>query len=259
MREVIGRTPIQPALTELRAQIENDVLHQTQQILDNYKAGVEITQVQLQKVDPPAEVVESFRRRAARQHRRRTPAQRGRGLSQRHRAARPRRCGAHRGGRAGRPAGLDRRGDRADAALPFGAGGLSDGEGRDAAAHVPRDDAGHPDPLAVGCGGRQAEGAGAVPAAQSAGAGSATAATTPGGAPSTAASPDHPRRHPGEHHDEPRRDRRHRRPGGAVRAGGGDAVHGRSDRAGAGHPVRPAGPGDRAAGTARQDARSSRR
>jgi membrane protease subunit HflK len=60
MREVIGRTPIQPALTELRAQIETDVLHQTQQILDNYKLGVEITQVQLQKVDPPAEVVESF-------------------------------------------------------------------------------------------------------------------------------------------------------------------------------------------------------
>jgi membrane protease subunit HflK len=60
MREVIGRTPIQPALTELRAQIENDVLHQSQQILDNYHAGVEITQVQLQKVDPPAEVVESF-------------------------------------------------------------------------------------------------------------------------------------------------------------------------------------------------------
>jgi membrane protease subunit HflK len=61
MREVIGRTPIQPALTELRAQIENDVMHQTQQILDTYKAGVEITQVQLQKVDPPGAVIESFR------------------------------------------------------------------------------------------------------------------------------------------------------------------------------------------------------
>ena len=60
MREVIGRTPIQPALTELRAQIETDVLRQTQQILNNYKAGVEVTQVQLQRVDPPAEVVESF-------------------------------------------------------------------------------------------------------------------------------------------------------------------------------------------------------
>jgi membrane protease subunit HflK len=61
MREVIGRTPIQPALTELRAQIETDVLRQTQQILNNYKAGIEITQVQLQKVDPPGAVIESFR------------------------------------------------------------------------------------------------------------------------------------------------------------------------------------------------------
>jgi modulator of FtsH protease HflK len=61
MREVIGRTPIQPALTELRAQIESDVFKQTQEILDRYQAGVEITQVQLQKVDPPAAVIESFR------------------------------------------------------------------------------------------------------------------------------------------------------------------------------------------------------
>ncbi len=61
MREVIGRTPIQPALTQLRAQIETDVHKQTQEILDRYKAGVEVTQVQLQKVDPPAAVIESFR------------------------------------------------------------------------------------------------------------------------------------------------------------------------------------------------------
>jgi len=61
MREVIGRTPIQPALTQLRAEIEADVFKQTQEILDRYKSGVEITQVQLQKVDPPAAVIESFR------------------------------------------------------------------------------------------------------------------------------------------------------------------------------------------------------
>jgi membrane protease subunit HflK len=61
MREVIGRTPIQPALTQLRAQIENDVMRQTQEILDRYKAGIEVTQVQLQKVDPPDAVIESFR------------------------------------------------------------------------------------------------------------------------------------------------------------------------------------------------------
>jgi membrane protease subunit HflK len=61
MREVIGRTPIQPALTQLRGQIEADVFKQTQEILDRYQAGVEVTQVQLQKVDPPAAVIESFR------------------------------------------------------------------------------------------------------------------------------------------------------------------------------------------------------
>ena len=61
MREVIGRTPIQPALTEARAQIEQQVRTATQQIMDSYKAGVEILQVQLQKVDPPAAVIDAFR------------------------------------------------------------------------------------------------------------------------------------------------------------------------------------------------------
>ena len=61
MREVIGRTPIQPALTEARGQIETQVAQGTQAILDQYKAGVAITQVQLQKVDPPAAVIEAFR------------------------------------------------------------------------------------------------------------------------------------------------------------------------------------------------------
>ena len=60
MREVIGRMPIQPALTELRGQIASDVMRQTQQVLENYKAGIEITGVQLQGVNPPSEVVESF-------------------------------------------------------------------------------------------------------------------------------------------------------------------------------------------------------
>jgi membrane protease subunit HflK len=61
MREVIGRTPITPALGPLRAQIESDVMKQTQAILDRYDVGIEVTTVQLQKVDPPAAVVESFR------------------------------------------------------------------------------------------------------------------------------------------------------------------------------------------------------
>lgn len=61
LRQVVGRTQIQSALTEGRAAIEQAVTSGTQAILDQYKTGVEITQVQLQKVDPPAEVIESFR------------------------------------------------------------------------------------------------------------------------------------------------------------------------------------------------------
>jgi len=61
MREVIGRTPIQPALTEARAQIEQEVRRGAQAIMDQYASGVEITQVQLQKVDPPSQVVDAFR------------------------------------------------------------------------------------------------------------------------------------------------------------------------------------------------------
>ncbi len=61
MREVIGRTPIQPALTSARAQIEEAVKTGEQAVLDQYGSGIEITQVQLQKVDPPADVIESFR------------------------------------------------------------------------------------------------------------------------------------------------------------------------------------------------------
>jgi membrane protease subunit HflK len=60
MREVIGRTAIQPALTEARAQIEQEVRRGTQAIMDQYQAGVEITQVQLQNAQPPARVVDAF-------------------------------------------------------------------------------------------------------------------------------------------------------------------------------------------------------
>ena len=61
MREVIGSTPIQPALTDARARIEESVKTGVQAVMDNYGSGVEITQVQLQKVDPPAAVIDSFR------------------------------------------------------------------------------------------------------------------------------------------------------------------------------------------------------
>jgi modulator of FtsH protease HflK len=61
MREVIGSTPIQPALTDARTRIQIAVQKGVQAILDRYGTGVEVTQVTLQKSDPPAQVIESFR------------------------------------------------------------------------------------------------------------------------------------------------------------------------------------------------------
>ena len=61
MREIVGETPIAQALAEGRGKIETDTQHLLQRILDSYGAGIEITQVQLAKVDPPAPVIESFR------------------------------------------------------------------------------------------------------------------------------------------------------------------------------------------------------
>ncbi len=61
MREVIGHSEIQPILTGARATIETAVQQLMQSTLDHYGAGIQVTQVQLQKVDPPAQVIDSFR------------------------------------------------------------------------------------------------------------------------------------------------------------------------------------------------------
>ena len=61
MREVIGHTQIASALAEGRGKIETDTKTLLQQILDSYHSGIEVTQVQLQKVDPPAPVIDAFR------------------------------------------------------------------------------------------------------------------------------------------------------------------------------------------------------
>ena len=61
MREVVGRSNIQALLTQARQITETDVQKLIQQTLDEFGAGIHITQVQLLKVDPPAEVIASFR------------------------------------------------------------------------------------------------------------------------------------------------------------------------------------------------------
>ena len=61
MREKIGQTPIDPILSEGKSIVEEDVKNSVQAVLDYYQSGVLVTQVQLQKADPPELVIESFR------------------------------------------------------------------------------------------------------------------------------------------------------------------------------------------------------
>jgi modulator of FtsH protease HflK len=61
MREIVGQTPIAHALAEGRGKIESETQRLLQQILDSYGSGIEVTQVQLAKVDPPEKVIDAFR------------------------------------------------------------------------------------------------------------------------------------------------------------------------------------------------------
>jgi membrane protease subunit HflK len=61
MREVVGRSNIQPILTGARQNIETAVHELMQKTLDEYGAGIQVSQVQMQKVDPPNQVIDAFR------------------------------------------------------------------------------------------------------------------------------------------------------------------------------------------------------
>ena len=61
MREMIGQTPFERARTQGRAEIQARSLELIQAILDNYGSGILVTQVEMQKVDPPQTVIEAFR------------------------------------------------------------------------------------------------------------------------------------------------------------------------------------------------------
>jgi membrane protease subunit HflK len=61
MREVVGQSDIQPILTGARQKTEQTVQELMQSVLDHYGAGIRIDRVQLQKIDPPTQVIEAFR------------------------------------------------------------------------------------------------------------------------------------------------------------------------------------------------------
>jgi len=61
MREIVGRSQIQKILTAERKVIEPATQELMQRVLNEYKAGVLVLQVQLLSVDPPASVISAFR------------------------------------------------------------------------------------------------------------------------------------------------------------------------------------------------------
>ena len=61
MREVVGETALEPILTEDRGPIQVAVRRLMQKTLDSYGEGVTITLVQLQKADPPEQVIAAYR------------------------------------------------------------------------------------------------------------------------------------------------------------------------------------------------------
>lgn len=61
MREVVGRTALNPIITSGRGQIQVEVAQLMQRILDSYGAGVIIDAVQLNDPSAPREVIDAFR------------------------------------------------------------------------------------------------------------------------------------------------------------------------------------------------------
>ncbi len=61
MREIMGKNDFEFARTSGRGNITNAAKLLTQEILDTYQSGITITQVEVQKVDPPEAVIDAFR------------------------------------------------------------------------------------------------------------------------------------------------------------------------------------------------------
>ncbi|NNL18792.1 MAG: FtsH protease activity modulator HflK [Boseongicola sp.] len=61
MREIVAGSELAPILNRDRGQVEQDAFTLIQTTLDSYDAGINIIRVNLDKADPPREVIDSFR------------------------------------------------------------------------------------------------------------------------------------------------------------------------------------------------------
>ena len=60
MRDIVGQTPIQDALTSGREDIERRTFASLQKLMTEYGAGIEVRQVQMLEVLPPRNVIDAF-------------------------------------------------------------------------------------------------------------------------------------------------------------------------------------------------------
>ena len=61
MREIVGRTPLQPIISTGRGQVQAQTAELMQRILDSYNSGIHVDEVQIRNAGPPREVIEAFR------------------------------------------------------------------------------------------------------------------------------------------------------------------------------------------------------
>ena len=61
MREVVGKTPLQPIISTGRGQVQLQTAELMQKTLDSWGAGISVVEVQIRSANPPPEVVGAFR------------------------------------------------------------------------------------------------------------------------------------------------------------------------------------------------------
>ncbi len=60
MREVVGKTRLQSVITTERDVVQQEARKQVQALLDDYRAGIQVLSITIDKSDPPQQVIEAF-------------------------------------------------------------------------------------------------------------------------------------------------------------------------------------------------------
>jgi len=61
MREIVGKTPLEPIISTGRGQVQRQTAELMQRTLDSWNAGISVVEVQIRSAGPPSDVVNAFR------------------------------------------------------------------------------------------------------------------------------------------------------------------------------------------------------